>query len=105
MAYSSSLSDSEWQVLEPVLIATLPTKKRTRPENWTKRELFDAMLYQLKNGCNWGDLPIDFPPSSTVYWHYKQWREAGVFDQLMATLHGQVRVKVKKKAVDDFNHH
>ena len=28
-----------------------------------------------------------------VYWHYKQWRDAGVFDQLMETLHGEVRVQ------------
>jgi transposase len=97
MAYSSNLSDAEWQVIEPLFKETLPAKKQTRPSNWSKRELFDAMLYQLKSGCNWGDLPSDFPPYSTVYWHYKQWRDAGVFDQVMAKLHGQVRVKVKKK--------
>jgi hypothetical protein len=36
------------------------------------------------------------PPYSTVYWHYKQWRSAGVFEQLMSTLHEQVREQVKK---------
>ena len=35
-------------------------------------------------------------PLLYVYWHYKQWRDAGVFDQLMAILHGQVRTRVKK---------
>ncbi|WP_417063940.1 transposase, partial [Nodularia spumigena] len=34
----------------------------------------DGIFYQLKNGCNWEDLPKDLPPYSTVYWHYKQWR-------------------------------
>lgn len=97
MSYSSSLSDAEWQVLEPLLCEILPQKKQTRPSNWSRREIIDAILYQLKNGCNWYDLPQDFPPYSTVYWHYKQWRDVGVFDQLMETLHGQVRVQVKKK--------
>ena len=97
MAYSSNLSDAEWQVLEPLLKEVLPPKKQTRPSNWSKRQLLDAMLYQLKSGCNWGDLPSDFPPYSTVYWHYKQWRDAGVLDRLMVKLHGQVRVSVKKK--------
>ncbi len=46
MAYSSNLSDAEWQVLEPVLKAALPLKKQTRPSKWTKRELLDGMLYQ-----------------------------------------------------------
>jgi hypothetical protein len=36
------------------------------------------------------------PPYSTVYWHYKQWRTAGVIEQLMNLLHGQVREPVKK---------
>ncbi|MGI0494223.1 transposase [Alkalinema pantanalense CENA528] len=97
MPYSSSLSDAEWQVLEPLLNDILPKKKRTRPCNWSQREIIDAILYQLKSGYNWGDLPRDFPPYSTVYWHYKQWRDAGVFDSLMEALHGQVRVQVKKK--------
>ncbi len=38
----------------------------------------------------------DLPPYSTVYWHYKRWRAAGVFEQLMSVLHRQVREQVKK---------
>jgi transposase len=38
----------------------------------------------------------DLPPYSTVYWHYKQWRAAGVIEQLMEVLHMQVREQVKK---------
>jgi len=41
--------------------------------------------------------PSYLPPYSTVYWHYKQWREAGAIEQLMRALHGQVREQVKKK--------
>jgi len=97
MPYSSSLSDSEWEIIEPLLEEILPPKQRTRPSVWTKRELLDGMLYQLKNGCNWQDLPKDLPPYSTVYWHYKQWRAAGVFEALMNVLHSKVRVQVEKK--------
>jgi transposase len=96
MAYSSSLTDAEWEILEPLLPEILPQKKRTRPWDWTKREIINGILYQLKNGCNWKDLPKDFPPYSTVYWHYKQWQSAGVFGELMRVLHEQVREQVKK---------
>lgn len=58
MPYSSSLTDEEWAILEPLLRPILPTKKQTRPANWTKREILDGVLYQLKNGCNWADLPF-----------------------------------------------
>ena len=57
MAYSSSLTDKEWEIIEPLL----PKKKRTKPPTWSKREILDGVFYQLKNGCNWCDLPRDLP--------------------------------------------
>ncbi|MEH2147383.1 transposase [Nostoc sp.] len=92
MPYSSSLSDKEWEIIEPLL----PQKKQTRPSKWTKRQILDGIFYQLKNGCNWCDLPKDLPPYSTVFWHYKQWREGGVLEQMMMTLRGKVRSDAKK---------
>ena len=94
MPYTSSLTDKEWEIIEPLL----PQKRRTRPPKWSKREILDGILYQLKNGSNWCDLPKDLPPYSTVFWHYKQWRAEGVIENMMFTLHGRVREQVKKKA-------
>lgn len=93
MTYSSSLTDREWELIEPLL----PKKKQTRPPKWSKRAILDGIFYQLKNGCNWCDLPKDLPPYSTVFWHYKQWREDGVIEQILETLHGHLREQVKKK--------
>ncbi|MEH2434715.1 MAG: transposase [Nostoc sp.] len=87
---------AEWEIFEPLLQDILPTKKQTRPTNPTLPGIFNGILYQLKNGCNWQDLPKNLPPYSTVYWHYKKWRAAGVFEELMSVLHGLVREQVKK---------
>ncbi|WP_367267799.1 transposase [Okeania sp. SIO2C9] len=46
----------------------IPKKKKTCPTKWSKRQILDGVLYQLKNGCNWCDLPKDLPPYSTVFW-------------------------------------
>ncbi len=92
MAYCSSLTDKEWELIEPLL----PHKKKTRPPRWSKRQILDGIFYQLKNGCNWCDLPKDLPPYSTVFWHYKQWRSDGVLECIMSALHEQVRQQVKK---------
>ncbi|MEM6256647.1 MAG: transposase [Cyanobacteria bacterium P01_D01_bin.156] len=96
MAYSSSLTDSEWEILEPLLSEVLPPKKQTRPLEWSYRAIIDGILYRLKNGFNWEDLPKDLPPYSTVYWYYKQWRQAGTIEHLMQVLHERVRTQVKK---------
>lgn len=93
MSYSSSLSDREWELIEPLL----PTKKRTCPPKWSKRAILDGIFYRLKNGCNWVDLPKDLPLYSTVFWHFKQWRADGVMEDIMGMLHGDVREQVKKK--------
>ncbi|MEH2335324.1 transposase [Nostoc sp.] len=72
--YSSSLTDEEWSIIE----ALLPKKKLTRPPTWSKRQILDGIFYQLKNGCNWADLPKDLPPYSTVFWHYRTHLGSGV---------------------------
>ncbi|RCJ38354.1 transposase [Nostoc minutum NIES-26] len=77
MPYLSSLTDFEWEIIEPLL----PKKKRTKPPTWSNREILDGVLYQLKKGCNWCDLPKELPPYSTVFWHYKQWRAEGVIEK------------------------
>jgi len=87
------LTDNEWLIIEPLL----PQKKKTRPPKWIKRDIVNGIFYQLKNGCNWVDLPRDLPPYSTVFWHYKQWREAGIIEKIMHELHGKVREQVQKK--------
>ncbi|MBW4542578.1 MAG: transposase [Myxacorys chilensis ATA2-1-KO14] len=92
MVYSSSLTDPEWELIKPLL----PQKKKTRPPRWSKRQILNGIFYQLKNGCNWCNLPKDLPPYSTVFWHYKQWRAEGVLERIMTALHGQVRQHVKK---------
>ncbi len=96
MAYTSDLTEAEFKIIEKLL----PQKKRTNPAKWTKHQILNGVFYQLKNGCNWVDLPKDLPPYSTVFWHYKQWREAGVLDKIMGTLHGLVREQNKKKEMD-----
>ena len=93
MTYTSDLTDKEWEIIEPLL----PQRKKTRPPKWTKREILNGIFYQLKNGCNWVDLPKDLPPYSTVFWHYKQWRTEGVLEEIMAALHAQTRAQVEKK--------
>ncbi len=42
MPYSSSLTDKEGEIVEPLL----PKKKRTKPPTWSKREILDGVLYQ-----------------------------------------------------------
>ncbi len=53
--------------------------------------MVNAILYLLRTGCSWRQLPKDFPPWETVYWHFKRWRDDGSLDALHDTLRERVR--------------
>ncbi len=82
-----------------------PRRKELNPRHGAKGKFKGGVLYQLKNGCNWCDLPKDLPPYSTVFWHYKQWRTEGIIEKFRDVLHGQVRQQVKKSKMDNLNYH
>lgn len=86
--YTSDLSDAEWALLEPLIPAA---KSGGRPRTVNMREVVNAIFYVLKTGCQWGNLPGDFPPYSTVFDYYNQWRKNKVWQQMNETLREQVR--------------
>lgn len=60
-AYPTDLSDTEWLILEPLLLAVLSLSGRGRPRQVELREIVNAIFYVLRSGCAWRLLPHDFP--------------------------------------------
>jgi len=87
--YPSDVTDAEWAILEP-LIPTV--KPGGRPEEIGRREIVNGILYVLCSGCPWRMLPHDLPNWSTVYLYFRQWKRAGIWEQVNAALRRQVRV-------------
>ncbi len=48
-------------------------KKKTKPRNLDLYEVFCAVLYVLKSGCQWRMLPKNFPKWQTVYYYFQIW--------------------------------
>jgi len=57
-----------------------------RPCKWPMREIFNAVLYMAATGCQWALVPKDFPPFTTVQYHFYRWRDAGVLDLINTAL-------------------
>ncbi|BDT04881.1 hypothetical protein SHM_25270 [Spiroplasma ixodetis] len=49
------------------------SKKKTKPRNLDLYEVFCAVLYVLKSGCQWRMLPKNFPKWQTVYYYFQIW--------------------------------
>lgn len=87
-SYPTDLSDDEWAVLERLVPAVKPGG---RPANHTRREIVNAILYVLRTGCQWRNLPHDLPRWGTVYTYYRNWRLDGTWPLIHDTLRQQVR--------------
>lgn len=92
VSYPSDTIDGQWRLVEPDL-SSAPTGGR--PRTTDMRDVLDAILYLLRTGCQWRYLPKDFPPKSTVWRYYKQWRDDGTLDAIHDRLRQKVRTQEK----------
>jgi transposase len=77
--YASDLTDVEWGLLVP-LMPEPPL--RGRPRTTDLRDVVDALLYIASTGCQWRQLPRDFPPYSTVQGYFYRWAEDGTLPRI-----------------------
>lgn len=87
--YTSDLSDEQWALVEPLIP---PARPGGRPRSTDVRAVVDAVLYVLKNGCQWRDLPHDFGPDwHTVYAYFAAWNDDGTWARIYDVLHRRWR--------------
>lgn len=89
--YPSDLSDAQWEALQSVLPP--PKSPAGRPRAYPLREMWNAVLYQARTGCQWRYLPHDLPPWDDVWEHFRRWRDAGLIEQVHDALRGKVRLQ------------
>jgi transposase len=87
-SYPSDLTDEQWSVIESLVPAV---RSGGRPGKHPRREIVNAILYVVRSGCSWRQLPHDFPPWATVFWYFKQWRGDGTVDLIHDRLRAAVR--------------
>lgn len=90
--YSTNLSTSEWELIEPYV----KQGSRGRPRKIDTHEIVNGIFYVAKTGCQWRLLPKDFPNWHTVYDYYRDWRINKSWDKIHNTLRDKVRERVGK---------
>lgn len=89
--YPSDVTDEQWALIEPLI----PVYPGGRPRTTHPRDVVDAIFYLLRTGCQWRYLPKDFPPRSTVWRYFDEWRHNGTLDAIHDTLRTKVRTLEK----------
>jgi putative transposase len=87
-AYPTDLTDEQWAILEPMIPAAHSTG---RPRQTDMREVMNGILYLLRTGCAWRNLPHDLPPYRAVFYYFTKWRKCGVWKKIHDKLHERIR--------------
>lgn len=90
--YSTDLTDAQWNNIKSYL------DKTGRKRKFSLHLILNALMYVVKTGWQWRMLPKDFPKWQLVYYYYRKWVDAQIFDMLLDKLRSKVRVKQGQKA-------
>ena len=72
------LTDMQWAVILPLL----PPRARTGRPRADDRRTVDGILYVLRSGCRWQDLPRRYGAPTTVWRRLRTWAEQGVWERI-----------------------
>lgn len=79
------LSDEQWLLIADLFPDKPPSEKGGRPRR-TSRECVEGILWVLRTGARWKDLPAHFPSPPTCWRRFRAWTEAGLWKLAWARL-------------------
>ncbi len=79
------LTDEQWERLQPFLPEHKGKKGRPPKDH---RLMINGILWVLRTGAPWRDLPERYGPWSSVASRFYRWRQAGIWDQVFAAVQG-----------------
>lgn len=79
------LTDEQWRRIEHMLPGKLGDPGRTGADN---RLFVHAVLWVLRSGARWSDLPERYGKWKTVHKRFTRWAKAGVWERVFESLTG-----------------
>jgi len=87
MAKREELTDEQWAILEPLIPKKLPRDDgRGRPVVHSDRAVLNGIVWVLRTGAAWADLPERFPSGSTCFRRFSGWVRQGVLQAILEAL-------------------
>jgi transposase len=92
--YPTDLTPRQWAFIEPMIP---PERPGGRHRTVDMREIVNAVLYLLRNGCSWRSIPHDLPKWQSVRHYYDRFVADGTWQRIHDTLREQVRHKAGRR--------
>src|SRR6185437_13289145 len=103
MRIRGEVSDADWVLLEPLLRFRQRVDRRGRPPA-DRRAVLNGVLWILRTGAQWRELPERYPPYQTVHGRFQRWVRSGQLEKtlraLAKKLHGEGRLELKEALID-----
>ena len=77
--------DDLWTRLELILNKEDPIKATGRPKA-DRRRVLDGIIFHLRTGAQWNQIPKVYGDDSTMHRYFQKWVESGVFEKIWAML-------------------
>lgn len=98
----ADLTDALWKVIEPLLGKPV-VRKDGRGRPWRDpRDVLNGILWVLRTGAPWHDLPARYPPPSTCHRRFQQWTKDGTLDRVRRALLTDLNARGKLKLDEGF---
>lgn len=94
-AYTSDVCDAEWEFCQPYLLLM---KEDAPQRGCSLREVFNALRYIVRCGCQWRMMPHDLPPWQNVYQQAQRWMKACCFEAMAHDLRELARLAKRRNA-------
>ncbi len=84
------LTDPQWQLIAPLFETASSKSKVGRPPT-PARDVLNGVLWILKTGARWKDLPPQYPPYQTCHRRFQQWARDGTMENALRALAEDLR--------------
>ena len=79
------IPDELWERIEPILTEDCPSKATGRKHaDW--RRCLNGIIFRMRTGCQWNQLPKHFGDDSTVHRWFQRWNKNGVMERIWAAM-------------------
>jgi transposase len=80
------LTNEQWTRIEPIILKTTPAKDPRGRKPKPARDVMNGILWILRTGAPWKDMPSRYPPYQTCHRRFQEWTERGTFQEILYEL-------------------
>lgn len=88
--YPTDLTDSQYEIIKEFV-------EDNRKRKYSLKRIINAVMYICRSGVQWRMLPKEFPGWQLVYYYFRKWLKAGIWEKMQGYLRERVRIKNGRK--------